>query len=258
MESSRTERSTVVRTARRSRACAEWTIGYETREETQTRNSIRASAIAILCSGVGVFAQAGATPQAPRPSTETTPAAAAASQASTTLSGCVYRERDVPGRTPNLAERAGVLEDYILVASADTSAGTVGTTGTTPPAAGAATPMPKAFKLEKISDDKLFYCSARGIGEEDAVSMIVDGFCKQVFRELPMEFAVEAKKLLEISLEGAVGWAGRSTTHPRLLMAAWSGSPAGSAWVMSQVWSTSTRDFRSTSVWKCSCGCNGE
>jgi Fe-S cluster assembly protein SufB len=57
----------------------------------------------------------------------------------------------------------------------------------------------------KISDDQLFYCRARGISEEDAVSMIVDGFCKQVFRELPMEFAVEAKKLLEISLEGAVG-----------------------------------------------------
>ena len=57
----------------------------------------------------------------------------------------------------------------------------------------------------KISDDQLFYCRARGISEEDAVSMIVDGFCKQVFRELPMEFAVEAKKLLEVSLEGAVG-----------------------------------------------------
>ncbi|PIQ38086.1 MAG: Fe-S cluster assembly protein SufB [Lysobacterales bacterium CG17_big_fil_post_rev_8_21_14_2_50_64_11] len=57
----------------------------------------------------------------------------------------------------------------------------------------------------KISDDQLFYCRSRGIAPEDAVSMIVDGFCKQVFRELPMEFAVEAKKLLEISLEGAVG-----------------------------------------------------
>ncbi|MGN6512344.1 MAG: Fe-S cluster assembly protein SufB [Lysobacteraceae bacterium] len=57
----------------------------------------------------------------------------------------------------------------------------------------------------KISDEQLFYCRARGIGEEDAVSMIVDGFCKSVFRELPMEFAVEAKKLLEVSLEGAVG-----------------------------------------------------
>ena len=57
----------------------------------------------------------------------------------------------------------------------------------------------------KISEDQLFYCLSRGIGEEDAVSMIVDGFCKQVFKELPMEFAVEAKKLLEVSLEGAVG-----------------------------------------------------
>jgi len=57
----------------------------------------------------------------------------------------------------------------------------------------------------KISEDQLFYCRARGISEEDAVSMIVDGFCRQVFRELPMEFAVEAKKLLEVSLEGAIG-----------------------------------------------------
>ncbi|GJM10627.1 MAG: Fe-S cluster assembly protein SufB [Lysobacteraceae bacterium] len=57
----------------------------------------------------------------------------------------------------------------------------------------------------KIGEDQLFYCQQRGIGEEDAVSMIVDGFCRDVFRELPMEFAVEAKKLLEVSLEGAVG-----------------------------------------------------
>jgi Fe-S cluster assembly protein SufB len=57
----------------------------------------------------------------------------------------------------------------------------------------------------KISDDQLFYCRSRGVKEEDAVSLIVDGFCKQVFKELPMEFAVEAKKLLEVSLEGAVG-----------------------------------------------------
>jgi Fe-S cluster assembly protein SufB len=57
----------------------------------------------------------------------------------------------------------------------------------------------------KISDDQLFYCRTRGIGQEDAVSMIVDGFCRSVFRELPMEFAVEAKKLLEVSLEGSVG-----------------------------------------------------
>jgi Fe-S cluster assembly protein SufB len=57
----------------------------------------------------------------------------------------------------------------------------------------------------KISDDQLFYARSRGIGEEDAVSMIVNGFCKQVFKELPMEFAVEAQKLLQVSLEGAVG-----------------------------------------------------
>ncbi len=57
----------------------------------------------------------------------------------------------------------------------------------------------------KISEDQLFYCVQRGISEEDAVSMIVNGFCKQVFKELPMEFAVEAQKLLSVSLEGAVG-----------------------------------------------------
>lgn len=57
----------------------------------------------------------------------------------------------------------------------------------------------------RISDDQLFYCMSRGLDEENAVSMIVNGFCKQVFKELPMEFAVEAQKLLEVSLEGAVG-----------------------------------------------------
>ncbi len=57
----------------------------------------------------------------------------------------------------------------------------------------------------KIGEDQLFYCRQRGLSEEDAVSMIVNGFCKEVFRELPMEFAVEAQKLLGISLEGAVG-----------------------------------------------------
>jgi Fe-S cluster assembly protein SufB len=59
--------------------------------------------------------------------------------------------------------------------------------------------------VSKISDDQLFYCKQRGIAAEDAVSMIVSGFCKQVFRELPMEFAVEAQKLLGVSLEGSVG-----------------------------------------------------
>ncbi len=57
----------------------------------------------------------------------------------------------------------------------------------------------------RISDDQLFYCLQRGISAEDAVNMIVNGFCRQVFRELPMEFAVEAQNLLAVSLEGAVG-----------------------------------------------------
>ncbi len=57
----------------------------------------------------------------------------------------------------------------------------------------------------KISEDQLNYCLQRGITEEDAISLIVDGFCKEVFKELPMEFAVEAKALLDISLEGAIG-----------------------------------------------------
>ena len=57
----------------------------------------------------------------------------------------------------------------------------------------------------KISDDQLFYCLQRGITQEDAVNMIVSGFCKSVFQELPMEFAVEAQALLAVSLEGAVG-----------------------------------------------------
>ncbi|MCM2269928.1 MAG: Fe-S cluster assembly protein SufB [Thermoanaerobaculia bacterium] len=57
----------------------------------------------------------------------------------------------------------------------------------------------------KIGEDQIFYCNQRGIDTEDAVSMIVNGFCKEVFRELPMEFAVEAQKLLAVSLEGSVG-----------------------------------------------------
>ncbi|CAB3652964.1 Fe-S cluster assembly protein SufB [Paraburkholderia rhynchosiae] len=57
----------------------------------------------------------------------------------------------------------------------------------------------------RIGEDQLFYCRQRGLSKEDAVSMIVNGFCKEVFKELPMEFAVEAQKLLGVSLEGAVG-----------------------------------------------------
>jgi Fe-S cluster assembly protein SufB len=57
----------------------------------------------------------------------------------------------------------------------------------------------------RISEEQLFYCLQRGIPEEDAINMIVSGFCKSVFKELPMEFAVEAQNLLAVSLEGAVG-----------------------------------------------------
>jgi Fe-S cluster assembly protein SufB len=57
----------------------------------------------------------------------------------------------------------------------------------------------------KISEDQLYYLRQRGLSAEDAVSMVVNGFCKEVFKELPMEFAVEAQKLIGVSLEGAVG-----------------------------------------------------
>ena len=69
----------------------------------------------------------------------------------------------------------------------------------------------KSAKIEheattsKIADDQLFYCRQRGISEEDAVALIVNGFCRDVMQELPMEFAVEAQKLVGISLEGSVG-----------------------------------------------------
>jgi len=65
--------------------------------------------------------------------------------------------------------------------------------------------MEHEASTSKISEDQLFYCKQRGISQEDAVGMIVNGFCKQVFKELPMEFAVEAQKLLSVSLEGSVG-----------------------------------------------------
>ena len=65
--------------------------------------------------------------------------------------------------------------------------------------------MEHEASTSKIGEDQIFYFQQRGISTEDAVSMIVNGFCKQVFKELPMEFAVEAQKLLGVSLEGSVG-----------------------------------------------------
>ena len=65
--------------------------------------------------------------------------------------------------------------------------------------------MEHEASTSKIGEDQLFYCNQRGINTEDAVSLIVNGFCKEVFNELPMEFAMEATKLMEVSLEGSVG-----------------------------------------------------
>ncbi len=65
--------------------------------------------------------------------------------------------------------------------------------------------MEHEASTSKIGDDQIFYCQSRGLSAEDAVSMIVNGFCKKVFKELPMEFAVEAQKLLSVNLEGSVG-----------------------------------------------------
>jgi Fe-S cluster assembly protein SufB len=65
--------------------------------------------------------------------------------------------------------------------------------------------MEHEASTSKIGEDQIFYFQSRGLSGEDAVNMIVNGFCKEVFKELPMEFAVEAQKLLGVSLEGSVG-----------------------------------------------------
>ena len=115
------------------------------------------TAAAVVCSGFAGFAQSPSPAEQPRPSqqppsAQTEPRATAPeSSASTTLTGCVYREKDVPGRAPNVAERAGVLEDYILAevrpGSTSGATGTTGTSGST-----ASAPM---YKLELIADEKL-------------------------------------------------------------------------------------------------------
>ncbi len=65
--------------------------------------------------------------------------------------------------------------------------------------------MEHEASTSKIGEDQIFYCRQRGLSTEDAVNMIVSGFCKEVFKELPMEFALEAQQLLGITLEGSVG-----------------------------------------------------
>ena len=114
------------------------------------------AAAVMAISIAGVQAQSTGSQQPP---TQTPPAQAQSATAAqtVTLRGCVYNEKDVPGRSPNVAERAGVLEDYILVASTPAAAGTAGTTGTAG-TAGTATAMAarhKAFKLEHAADEQL-------------------------------------------------------------------------------------------------------
>jgi hypothetical protein len=114
----------------------------------ELRNYVIATAVVVACSGlVGVAQSPSATPQTP-PAQQTQPQSATA-QASTTLTGCVYREKDIPGRAPNVAERAGVLEDYILADVKPAAVGTSGTVGTSGAASHA------MYKLELIGDEKL-------------------------------------------------------------------------------------------------------
>ena len=121
-------------------------------------NYIRRCAVALMCSTAVVAAHADqASPQQTQPTTQQTQPATqsstAASQTPVTLTGCVYREKDVPGRAPNVAEKAGVLEDYILAEVGTASAakpGAVGTSGSS--ATAKSSPM---YKLELIADDKL-------------------------------------------------------------------------------------------------------
>jgi hypothetical protein len=118
------------------------------------RRYFAASAAALMCSTLA-FAQS-TSPTTP-PQTQP-PAPSAAQPASTTLTGCVYNEKDVPGRAPNVAERAGVMEDYILadVRPAGSTPGATGTSGTAGAAGTAGTAAASAmYKLEHASDDQL-------------------------------------------------------------------------------------------------------
>ena len=112
------------------------------------KNSIALSLAAIVGSGMLISAQAPPAPQQQRPPN---PSAPAAQQATTTIVGCVYEEKDVPGRSPNLAEKAGVLEDYILAEIRQApSAATPGAAGTS-----GAAQFGSMYKLELVDDSKL-------------------------------------------------------------------------------------------------------
>lgn len=119
------------------------------------RNYFHSSAVAVLFSGVILIAQAAASGQAQQTQPTTQPKATT-TQPVTTLAGCVYQEKDVPGRAPNVAERAGILEDYILAEVTPSqpqgtpSTATPGTTGTSGTAKSGA-----MYKLELVDDAKL-------------------------------------------------------------------------------------------------------
>jgi hypothetical protein len=121
------------------------------------RRQLMAGALALACSAGIVAAQTtpGSTPQQPRPPSTTTPAPAAQDQqAATTLVGCLYRENQIPGRSPNVVERAGILEDYVL-ADASAPGAQPAPPGATPGAIGTSGTAGSMYKVEHIADDKL-------------------------------------------------------------------------------------------------------
>jgi hypothetical protein len=122
------------------------------KEGIELRKYVIATAAVVACSGLVGVAQSPSATAPAAPAQQTQPQATPA-PASVTLTGCVYREKDVPGRAPNVAERAGVLEDYILAEVKPPSAsGAVGTAGTVGTSGSAAHSM---YKLELIADEKL-------------------------------------------------------------------------------------------------------
>ena len=120
------------------------------------KKQVFAAVIATVFAGAVIGAQ---TPPSERPQNPPTDATAQAPMAETTLSGCVYKEQDVPGRTPDVAERAGVMEDYILAdvkpAGQESTSPSSATPGAAPGVAGTAGAMPRMYKLEKIADERL-------------------------------------------------------------------------------------------------------
>src|SRR5262245_36855572 len=125
------------------------------------KKHVIASALAALFAGTVVIAQEPQAPPAERPRPQSPPTATAAQAApgQTTLSGCVYKEEDVAGRTPNVAERAGGMEDYILAdvkppSQASTSPSSTAP-GATPGVAGTSGTVHPMYKLEKIADERL-------------------------------------------------------------------------------------------------------